>query len=61
MFIIHVIGSSVVVANDFISRVKEIYATKYQVRESGPSKEIKEQVTKTLREFGLEAMDHAVI
>jgi hypothetical protein len=55
------VGSSVVVANDFISQVKEIFVTKYTVRASGPLKQIKEQVTKTQREFGFKTMDHAVI
>jgi hypothetical protein len=53
------VGSSVVVVNDFISQVKEIFVTKYPVRASGPLKEIKEQVTKTQREFGFKTMDHA--
>jgi hypothetical protein len=48
-----------VVANDFISRVKEIYARKYPVRKSGMSKEVREQVTKTLGNYGFKTMDHA--
>jgi hypothetical protein len=53
------VGSSGVVANDFISQVKEIHASKYLVRKSGMSKEVKEQVDKILRKFGFKTMDHA--
>jgi hypothetical protein len=49
--------SSGMVANDFISRVKEIYGRRYLVRTSGLSKEVREQLTKTLSEFGFETMD----
>jgi hypothetical protein len=51
--------SSGMVPNDFISRVNEIYARRYPVRTSGLSKGVREQLTKTLSEFGFETMDRA--
>jgi hypothetical protein len=47
------------VANDFISRVNEICVRRYLVRTSGLSKGVREQLTKTLSEFGFETMDRA--
>jgi ribosomal protein S17E len=53
------VRSSGMVANDFITRVNEIYARRYPVRTIGLSKGVREQLTKTLSEFGFETMDRA--